>query len=327
VFDGAARVGDPAGVELIMIVVIAAALVAGGLYAVSVRRTREPDIAEVARQAGLQYSPSDPFGCTRVRFRLFSKGDGNGAENVVWRDADDGHTYRAFDFWYCDEVRNDYGEVVHKTYHRFSCALALVGSSWPEITIVREGLIDKALLAVSGGDIDFESEEFNRLFAVYCRDRRFATALLDAGMLEVLLSTRGELNFEIKGRWLLVWTNPVGAPLVPGLLRVTERIVAAIPPVVWELYPSTFVDDHGRPLPAGDDPIARLETERALGRLHRGDTAHPWTVLGHSRFLPREGAADDDGRVEYDLDGNPVPKVKEDPWGAGRRPPHRDPRP
>jgi hypothetical protein len=322
VFDCGALVGDPADVELVVIGVIAVALVAGGVYAASITRTREPDIAEVANGAGLHYSPSDPFGCTRVRFRLFSKGDGNGAENVVWRDADDGHTYRAVDFWYCDEVRNDYGDVVHKTYHRFSCALALVGSSWPDITIVREGLIDKALLAVSGGDIDFASEEFNRLFAVYCRDRRFATALLDAGMLELLLSTRGELNFEIKGRWLLVWTNPVRAPLVPGLLGVAERIVAAIPSVVWDLYPSTFVDEHGRPLPPGDDPIMRIETELAAGTLHRDDIDDPWTVLGHSRFLPPEGADEDDGRVEYDLDGNPVPKVEEDPWGAGRPPPH-----
>lgn len=317
--------GDPAGVEVVVVAAVAAALVAGGLYAALVARTREPDMAEVASRAGLQYAPNDPFGCTRVRFRLFSKGDGRSAENVVWRDADDGHVYRAFDFSYYDAVHNDYGEVVHKTYHRFSCALALVGSSWPDITIVREGLIDKAMLAVAGGDIDFESEEFNRLFAVYCRDRRFATALIDAGLLELLLSTRGELNFEIKGRWLLVWTNPISASLVPGLLNVAEQIVAAIPPVVWELYPSTFVDAHGRPLPPGDDPIARVETELALGTLHRRGSEDPWTVLGHSRFLPPEGADEDDGRVQYDLDGNPLPKVDEDPWGAGRPPPHPQP--
>jgi hypothetical protein len=310
-------------VELVIIAVIAAALVAGGLYAASSTRSREPDIAEVARQAGLQYSSTDPFGCTRVQFRLFSKGDGRGAENVVWRDAGDGHSYRAFDFWYYDEVRNDFGEVVHKTHHRFSCALALVGSSWPDITIVREGLVDKAIRAISGGDIDFESEEFNRLFAVYCRDRRFATALLDAGMLELLLSTRGELNVELKGRWLLVWTNPVRPTLVPGLLGVAERIVAAIPGVVWELYPSPFVDDRGRPLPPGDDPIARIETELAMGTLQRDGADDAWTVLGHSRFLPREGADDDDGIVEYDLDGNTMPRVREDPWGTGRAiPPH-----
>jgi hypothetical protein len=120
-----------------------------------------------------------------------------------------------------------------------------------------------------------------------------------------------------------VWTDPVRPTLVPGLLGVAERIVAAIPGVVWELYPSPFVDDRGRPLPPGDDPIARIETELAMGTLQRDGADDAWTVLGHSRFLPREGADDDDGIVEHDLDGNTMPRVREDPWGAGRAiPPH-----
>ena len=40
----------------------------------------------------------------------------------------------------------------------------------------------------------------------------------------------------------------------------------------------------------------------------------PWDVLQES---PYEALERHDG-VEYDLDGNPLPKVKEDPWGPGR---------
>ena len=268
------------------------------------RARRRQDISAVARRAGLQYSQEDPFDCTRVGFALFRRGDGRGAENVLWRDDEDGHVYRAFDYWYFDEDSNG-----NKTHHRFSCAMALVGSAWPDISITREGVLSKVAGAVAGGDLDFESEEFNRMFVVRCHDRRFATALLDARLLELLVGTRGELSFELKGRWLLVSAPPVRAPLVPGLIGVAEAFVEAIPTVVWELYPSTFVDGEGKPLPPGDDLVSRLETEASLAEM-RGDD-DPFAVLEESPFEALERT---DG-VEYDLDGNILPKRKERPWG------------
>src|SRR3954453_16428802 len=214
---------------VLFVIVLAVVALVGAVQAWS-RAKRADDLPHVAAKAGLKFSEGDPFDCTRIPFALFRKGDGRGAENVVWRDADDGHSYRAFDYWYYDEDSKG-----NKSYHRSSCAMALVGSAWPEIAIVREDVLSKLASAVAGGDIDFESEEFNRLFSVRCGDRRFATALLDARMLELLVSTRGELSFELKGRWLLVWTSPVEPALVPGLLGVAESFVKAIPAVVWDL--------------------------------------------------------------------------------------------
>jgi hypothetical protein len=284
----------------------------GGILA-TLRAKRDQQIPDIAARAGLQYADGDPFECTRVKFVLFSRGDGRSAEHVMWRETDDGHVYRVFDFEYYDEYKGEGGRI-EKIYHRSSCAMALVGSAWPDIQIVREGVFDKVLNAVSGGDIDFESEEFNRLFSVRCRDRRFASALVDAQLLEFLLTTKGELNFELKGRWLLVWTAPVRPRLMPGLLRVAEEFVERIPKVVWELYPSTFVDPEGKPLAPGDDPLARIQSELSLTRVH--DDGDPFAELAQS---PYEALERHDG-VEYDLDGHVLPKAKEDPWGSGRAP-------
>jgi hypothetical protein len=297
----------------ILFLVIGAVFVAATTVAGALRAKRAAEIPAIASKAGLQFSASDPFACTRVRFQLFCKGDGRGAENVLWRESDDGRVFRVFDYWYYTERKDDYGRV-HKTYKRFSCAMALVGSSWPDIVIVREGALDKVLSAVSGGDIDFESEEFNRLFAVHCRDRRFASALIDPQMLEFLLRTRGELAFELKGRWLLVWTDPVKPVLMPGLLRVAEEFVANIPPVVWDLYPSDFVDESGKVLPPGDDPVDRMRAELELAQYRQEHASDPFDVLARSPF---ESLEREDG-VEYDLDGHVLPEVKEDPWGTGR---------
>ena len=294
-------------VALAALVVVAAS----GSIGAYLRARRASDIATVAARAGLQYADVDPFDCTRVTFHAFARGDGRGAEHVMWRDADDGHVYRSFDFWWFDEHHDQYGRT-NRSYHRYSGAMALVGSAWPDISIVRAGVVSKLVDAVAGDELSFESEEFNRTFEVRCADRRFATALLDAQLLELLLSTKGELNFEIKGRWLLVWTSPVAPKLLPGLLHVAERFVAAIPKVVWDLYPSTFVDGEGRPLPPGDDVVTRMQTEVALAEAE--ERSDPFAVLAHSPF---EALERHDG-VEYDLDGHRLPPVHEDPWGTGR---------
>ena len=306
------------GVQVLFVLGWVVIIAAGGIGA-ALRVKRGQQAADIAARAGLQFEATDPFDCTRVNFLLFTKGDGREATNVMWRDADDGHAYRAFDFAYYVEHEDQYGRTT-RTYHRSSCSMALVGSSWPQITIGREGMLDKMFNAVLGDDIDFESEEFNRLFAVHCADRRFASALLDAQMLDFLLSTKGELTFELKGRWLLVWTDPVAPKLMPGLLRIAEEFVQHIPKVVWELYPSSMVDADGRPLPAGDDPVDRMkaELEVASSRSDHGDD--PWDVLGESPYAALERH---DG-VEYDLDGHVLPTVQENPWGPGlpERAPH-----
>jgi len=299
--------------DTVIVLIVFAILSIAGTVGALVRAKRAAEISEIASRAGLQYSSEDPFDCTRVAFGLFTKGDGRSAENVMWLEPGDGHVYRVFDFSYYIEHRGENGEA-QRTYHRSSCALALVGSAWPDISIVREGLMDKVITKMAGGDIDFESEEFNRTFAVHCADRRFASALIDPQMLEFLLSTRGELNFELKGRWLLVWTDPVKPTFMPGLLRIAEQFVSHIPPVVWELYPSSFVDAEGKPLPPGDDPLERMQNELALHQLREGHEDDFWNATVHSPFEALERT---DG-VEYDLDGNPLPAVKEDPWGTGR---------
>lgn len=305
--------------SVVVVAVWVVVLAIGGIAAAR-RSRRSADAASIAAKVGLRFDGVDPFDCTRIAFQLFRKGDGREATNVMWRDADDGHSYRVFDFTYWDEHRDEYGRVT-KTNHRSSCALALVGSAWPDITIWREGMLDKVFSAINGGDIDFESEEFNRLFAVHCSDRKFASALIDPQMLEFLLGTGGQLSFELKGRWLLVWSDPVPPKYMPGLLHIAEEFVQHIPRVVWDLYPSTFVDDRGRPLAPGDDPVDRMEGELELAEFRQKVSDDPWSVLEES---PYEALERHDG-IEYDLDGHALPKVEEDPWGRKQEQPERAP--
>ena len=124
-------------------------------------------------------------------------------------------------------------------------------------------------------------------------------------MIDFLLSTDARFGFFVKGRWVLLVSDPVAPPLVPALMRVAETFVEHIPRVVYELWPSPFRDAEGRPLAAGDDG---LRPRRRPGRAGRGATRGP----------PDASREDDDAgapRPEYDLDGNLVQERPEDPWG------------
>src|SRR3954464_9369399 len=120
--------------EIVILFLVFAVLSAAGTIGAWLRAKRATEISGIAARAGLEYSDADPFNCTRVAFHLFTKGDGRGAENVMWCEPGDGHVYRVFDFWYYEENTDKNGQP-QKTYHRSSCAMALIGSAWPDISI------------------------------------------------------------------------------------------------------------------------------------------------------------------------------------------------
>jgi hypothetical protein len=255
----------------------------------------------VAARHGLEHSAVDPIGSPRVAFPLFRKGDGRQVKNVVWRTRPDGLATRAFDFSYYIETKDDF-EQVHRTHTHFTCVMAQVDGAWPEVSITREGIIERALDLVGLGDIELESEAFNRRFALRSPDRRFAVTLVDARMIDFLLSTEARFAFCVKGRWVLLVSDPVRPPLVPALMRVAETFVEHVPRVVYELWPSPFRDDQGHPLSAGDEAYGLAV---ALAEQEEGS---PW-----SRPRPDADDAADD-RPEYDLDGNVIEEHVQDPW-------------
>jgi hypothetical protein len=59
----------------------------------------------------------------------------------------------------------------------------------------------------------FELEAFNRAFSVYSIDRFFASAVIDARMMEWLLSEGRGLTFELSDRWAIAWGSPALEPL------------------------------------------------------------------------------------------------------------------
>ena len=175
--------------------------------------------------------------------------------------------------------------------------MAQVDGAWPEVSITREGILEKALDLVGLGDIELESEEFNRRFALRSPDRRFAVTLVDARMIDFLLSTEARFAFFVKGRWVLLVSDPVRPRLVPALMRVARDLRGAHPAcgvrAVAQPVPRRRKDARWRPA-TRPTALAVAAAEQAEGS--------PWSGARARRRTTRSRTT----RPEYDLDGNVV---------------------
>jgi hypothetical protein len=264
------------------------------------RNQRLSQIPAVAAAKGLRFSGVDPFGSTEVAFKLFREGDGRRIESVMWLDGDapDEHAAPAhvFDYGFYRAYRDRYGRE-RQTWQWFTCAMAEPGGSFPQLRVTHSGVVGEVLDRLAGDPIHFESEEFNDTFRVTCDDRRFASALIDPQMMQFLLETKGAVDFETMGRFVLLTSHQVAPDEMPILLGLADEFVKRIPAAVWALYPKTVPANDPMPSVPQPGPDAVLARDR-------GDTdadpADAWD--------PTPG-------VDYDLDGHPVgPAAHEDPW-------------
>lgn len=220
----------------LLIVAVIAVIVTIALVQQHLKRLRRQAFGSLAARLGLQYAPDDPFGLDGLPFELFGRGDGRGCENVLWG-AWQGLDVRAADYWYYDESTDAEGRTTRQ-YHRFSCVVVAVPWRCPHLTIGREGFFSRLADHIGFRDIEFESEEFNRAFNVKCADRKFATDLVDARMMQWLLYAGGDWSFETNEQLFLATTGKLAPAEIPRLLGCIKGFVDHVPRVVGELYGS-----------------------------------------------------------------------------------------
>jgi len=213
------------------------ALVAAGVaaYQYYARQQRRQAFATFAAQHGLVYHRQDPFGLLAEPFRLFSKGDGRGIENVLdgrWQEI----PIRVFDYWYYEESSSSKGGR-SKTYYRFDCVITPIEAACSSLTIDRENLFTRLADHLAMDDIQFELDEFNDAFNIKGDDRRFATAFCDQRMMRWLLANAGDHGFEVIGDRLLVFCRKIDVEALPVLLATMRGFRDQVPPVVYSLYP------------------------------------------------------------------------------------------
>jgi hypothetical protein len=193
-------------------------------------------LERVAAANGFTFSTEDLWASARVPFQIFRLGNRGHAENVLLGTAADGAPARVFDFASWEERETEDG-VQRYRHRRFTCCLTEVDASFPHLVLQPETLATRVLGRLGAQDLEFESEEFNRRFTVTSEDERFARLLVDPQMMELLLSTAGEVQVELRGRWLLLATTELPARLCLSLVGLATAVRQRIPGVVWQHYP------------------------------------------------------------------------------------------
>jgi hypothetical protein len=222
-------------VQVVVVVLIVAAL-AGGVYlSWYLKKKRREALAAMARQLGLQYSSDDTVGCLGFPFRLLTRGDGRGTENVMWGTWQ-GIPMTEFDYWYYEESTDSEGRT-SKSYYRFSCAVTEIGAACSPLTIDRENLLTRLADHMGMHDIEFELDAFNKAFNVKSHDRKFANDMIDARMMQWLIGVDGAFEFELSAKWVMVFSKKRAPSELVPLLGTAQQFLAHVPHVVYDLYP------------------------------------------------------------------------------------------
>jgi hypothetical protein len=222
--------------------VLAAGAVAGLFwldheYRVVPRRQAAED---QARRLGLRPAPDDGWVRSLPFDLLRPRGTVQDVENVLegtWR----GEWVVAFEYRWATEDREQ----------RYSAAILPARPAWPRLLVKGETGLTRLARDAGLGDVETEWEAFNRAFEVRAGDPRFATALLDARMMEWLMALEPRYGFEVAEGRLLAYRAQVAPWEIEQVLETALAFRERIPPVVGSLF------DPGRP-----EPPVRPDRER-----------------------------------------------------------------
>lgn len=206
-----------AGPDLIwfFVIVIGAAFAVLAWLAAKREEQRRQALAALAASRGLAFSSADPIRVpgTFAQFELFQRGDTRYAYNVMHGTVGARH-YCACDFQYTTTTytTDSKGNMQRRDVTTYcSAAIAELNCPVPAVWLRPENLLDKAAAIIGFTDLEFESDEFNRMFHVKAVDREIAFDIINAQMMQRLLAGPFR-NIEFHGPAVLVFEETTWTP-------------------------------------------------------------------------------------------------------------------
>jgi hypothetical protein len=213
---------------------VVALLLLAAIFVVRWRRRyqRSRVVTRFASQHGLDYLGTSGVDLLGYNFPLLHRGGQRGCKNVLvgrWRDL----PVKEADYWYSTSVDGQKG------YTNFSIVIADLAVDVPYASIHKKSLLTKAGEHLGADHVNFGSGEFNRRFQVTSPDTDFAVKLIDAGMMQWLLSTGDRFGFEVADSHLLVSSHLLRLAELPLLFNAAKSFTDHIPREVRADYGPT----------------------------------------------------------------------------------------
>jgi hypothetical protein len=218
------------------VLVLAGLAVAGSIgYLLWLReRKRSEALFAWATANGWRFQVRNDAFAQRWHHHPFGEGDHRRARNIC-SGTRAGREFHAFDYSFQTHQSNGNGGRTTQT-HRFAVCVVTLPTWLPLVQVTPENLLTRLGHAVMP-DIELESEEFNRAFRVEAIDAKFASDVLPARTMQLLLGHRG-ISLRIDGDSLFCWREgETGIATISDQLVAAESLISGIPGFVWR--------DHG----------------------------------------------------------------------------------
>ena len=177
-------------------IIVVICIVGAIIWGIRAGKKRRSAMSELADRLGLDFAHERDYQIAK-RYAFLDKlrqGENRYAFNII-NGGFQGHEVAAFDYHYETHSTDSKGNR-QTHHHHFSFFLLKTGAHFPELTIAREGFFSKIAQAVGFDDIDFESHDFSKRFAVRSKDKKFAYDFCNAQMIDYLLA-HPDVNIEV----------------------------------------------------------------------------------------------------------------------------------
>lgn len=185
--------------QYVLIPIIVFVVIVVAIFGYFNNKARREELARWADARGwtLELGKDKTFDDRFPQFKLLRRGSSRYADEVLCGQHD-GREVLVFRYHFTT------GAGKNRQHHVLNAALLHLPFTMPELIIRPEGLFDKLKSAFGLNDIDFESAEFSRRFAVHCHDRRLAHDLIPPETIEFLLARATRYTLEAEGDHLLI---------------------------------------------------------------------------------------------------------------------------
>ena len=253
----------------VYVVVTLGCLIIAVVFSVYVSRFRgRQDAAQTAAEAaGFTYYDSDARGVGRLKFREFSGADSIGISHLMTGISPKGTNVTVFDYTRETEIQTSSeptsrigmigglaatnGASMHSGKSKIasgatrSGAIVEVLAYFPRLVISPQGAVRRTVNNITGNDIKFESDHFNRAYQVTSEDRGFAHLFITPDIIDLLLRSDGEIGLETMGDSILVITDLIDGRRLPSLGLFACRLAEQISQLAVNEYPPPNLVDPG----------------------------------------------------------------------------------
>jgi hypothetical protein len=216
-------------------------------------KKRRALLASFALSNGWTYVARDDGWCERFEGTPFGEGDNRKADNVL-RGPYSGTEMVAFEYSYQTHSTDSKGNRSTST-HRFAVCVLELRAALPRLELSPETAMSRLAGHLGFGDVELESEDFNRHYRVGADDPKFAYDVLNPRTMEALLA-RPALHIRLDGTDAVCWDSGRLDPAdLLARLSTLQLVITGIPSFVWSDR-APFIDNPPIDNPPVDNPPA-----------------------------------------------------------------------